>query len=195
MNPPGHLEDRVISRRAVATLLAAILAAGCSTTTPSPRLSSPTPTTVAVSPGECPVTEGRPGTTPPPGQVPQSSTAPTPNPSPLVTPWFDTWDGNAAIWIQLPTNGVLPAMPEPGKTTIFTKFPWFRVLPGQLTASGVRLDGDGEFSADVGTPSEYGPTGFVPSILAFDQPGCWQITGSLQGQTLSFVTRVIVQSQ
>ena len=195
MNPPGHLEVRGISPRVVATLLVTILAAGCSPTTPSPRISSLTPTTVAVSPGECPVTEGQPGTTPPPGLVPQRSTSPTPNPSPLVTPWFDTWYGNAAIWIQLPTNGVLPATPEPGKTTIFIKFPWFRVVSGQLTASGVRLDGDGEFSADVGTLSEYGSTGFVPSILTFDQPGCWQITGSLQGQTLSFVTRVIVQSQ
>jgi hypothetical protein len=117
-----------------------------------------------------------------------------PNPSTLPVPWVDTWYGNEAIWIRLPPGGVLPAMPDPGETTISTKFPWWRVLPGQLTASGVALDGDGQFSADVRTPSEYGPTGFVPSGLTFDHPGCWRITGSLQGQTLSFVINVVVQS-
>jgi hypothetical protein len=179
--------------RLAAAVLSVIGIAACSAV-PSPSSTASlvpsglsTPTLVALaSPGVCPVTIGQPGTTPPPSVVP--------NPSTLPVPWVDTWYGNEAIWIRLPPGGVLPAMPDPGETTISTKFPWWRVLPGQLTASGVALDGDGQFSADVRTPSEYGPTGFVPSGLTFDHPGCWRITGSLQGQTLSFVINVVVQS-
>jgi len=165
----------------------AILAAGCSASpTPPPSVASPTATpAAAASPGACPVTVGKPGTKPPP-QFDKNA---------LPVPWVDTWYGNDAIWVRLPIEGVLPAMPDPGQTTISTKFPWWRVLPGQLTASAVRLDGGGQFSADVRRPDEYGPTGFVPSGLAFDHPGCWRVTGSVQGHTLSFVTRVVVQSQ
>lgn len=171
----------------VVALLAVILAAGCSSPpTPSERIPSATPTLAAVSSvGVCPITVGQPGTKPP---------AAVADPSTLPVPWVDIWYGNDAIWIRLPIGGVLPAMPDPGQSTISTKFPWWRVLPGQLTASGVGLDGGGQFSADVRTPGEYGPTGFVPSGLTFDHPGCWRITGSLQGRSLSFVTRVVVQS-
>jgi hypothetical protein len=103
----------------------------------------------------------------------------------------DTWYGNAAIWVRLPTQGVLSAMPDPGKTTMSTKFPWWRALPGQLTVSAVDLvRGGSQFRADVGTVDEYGPTGFVPSGLTFDRAGCWEITGSVQSQTLAFVAIV-----
>ena len=86
-------------------------------------------------------------------------------------------------------------MPDPGKTTISAKFPWWRVLSGPLTVSGSQLiGGGGQLEADVGKVSEYGTTGFVPSGLTFDGPGCWSITGSVQGQTLSFIADVVVQS-
>ena len=110
-------------------------------------------------------------------------------------PWVDAWYGNDAIWVRLPTQGVLPASRDPGKTTISTKFPWWRVLAGQLSAWTIPIDRpDVRLSADVRTVSEYGDTGFVPSNLVFDAPGCWQITGSLNGHTLSIVARVVVQS-
>lgn len=50
-----------------------------------------------------------------------------PDPSVLPVPWVDRWYGNEAIWIRLPTDGVLPAAPDPGTDTISTKFPWWRV--------------------------------------------------------------------
>lgn len=160
---------------------------GACITAPIPTASLATATVdVAGSPGSCPVTVGQPGTAPP---------ASVPDPSSLPVPWVDTWFGNTAIWIRLPIHGVLPAMPDPGKTTISTKFPWWRVLSGQLTVSGNEVSGaGGQLEADVGKESEYGPTGFVPSGLTFGGPGCWSITGSVQGQTLSFIASVVVQS-
>ena len=141
--------------------------------------------------GPCPLTLGAEGVLPPKSVEP--------NPSVLPVPWVDRWYGNEAIWIRLPTDGVLPAQPDPAATdhdtdTLYTKFPWWRVLAGQLLASARSLDGSsGQFEAEVGTVSEYGPTGFVPSILTFDHAGCWEITASLGGQTLSFVTRVVAR--
>lgn len=114
-----------------------------------------------------------------------------PDPSVLPVPWVDTWYGNEAIWVRLPTDGILPAAPDPGRNTLSTKFPWWRVLSGQLLATGRSTDGStGELQASVGSVDEYGPNGFVSSILTFDHAGCWEITASLNGRTLSFVTRV-----
>jgi hypothetical protein len=117
-----------------------------------------------------------------------------PNVQPV--PWVDTWYGNEAIWIRLPRQGILPAFPDAGATTISTKFPWWRIGTGQLTVAARPLDGGpNHFVADVRTVSEYGPTGFVPSGLTFDRPGCWEITGSLGGRELSFVTNVVLQAE
>lgn len=112
----------------------------------------------------------------------------------LPVPWVHTWLASEAIWIRLPRHGVLPAQPDP-QGGISTKFPWWRVIRGQLHAwahpvgrSRPRLD------ADVSPVGDYGPTGFVPSGLRFSEPGCWKVTGSLRGHKLSFVTRVVVQT-
>lgn len=147
--------------------------------------------TAGASPGPCQLTLGTKGVQPP--------DAVAPDPSVLPVPWVDRWYGNEAIWIRLPTDGVLPAQPDPAATdhdagTLYTKFPWWRVLGGQLLASARSLDrSSGQFDAEIGSVSEYGPTGFVPSILTFDHAGCWEITASLGGQTLSFVTRVVAR--
>lgn len=45
--------------------------------------------------------------------------------------------------------------------------------------------------AYVAPAADYGSKGFAPSFLRFSSPGCWRITGSLRGHTLSFVARVI----
>ena len=159
MSQAGHLADR-LRPRVVVALLATVLAAGCNATTPSPGLLSPSAPVATMSSGDCPVTVVQPGTTPPP-EVPQPSSLPTQNPSPLVTPW--PWYGSGALWVMLPANGALPAMPEPGKTTIFTKFPWFRLLPGQVTVSGVRLDGAGQAAGRSPAPCRGRPSRSWPA--------------------------------
>lgn len=148
---------------------------------------TPSPTAPAVSLVACTVTVGRSGTHPP---------AVVGDPSVLPVPWVDTWYGNDAIWIRLPRQGTLPAFADAGTTTISTKFPWWRVLAGPLTVSARPVDGGtNHFVADVGTVGGYGPTGFVPSGLTFDHPGCWEITGSLDGRELSFLANIVVLAE
>jgi hypothetical protein len=110
-------------------------------------------------------------------------------------PWVRVWRGSTAIWIRLPRHGTLPAWPDPNGTTISTKFPWWRVLPGNLHAWAQPVGRAGpRLRAFVEPASSYGPTGFVPSMLHFSEPGCWRITGSLRGHTFSFVSRVVRRS-
>ena len=114
----------------------------------------------------------------------------------LPVPWVHTWLASPAIWIRLPRRGVLPAQRDRNGRTISTKFPWWRVLGGQLHASAHPVGRlHPRLTADVATPGEYGPTGFAPSTLRFSKPGCWRVTGSLRGHTISFVTRVVIASQ
>jgi hypothetical protein len=114
----------------------------------------------------------------------------------MPVPYVHTWFGSKAIWIRLPRQGVLPAQRDPGGRTISAKFPWWRVLSGQLHAWSQPLGRVGaRISADVGTVQAYGPSGFVPSTLRFSRAGCWRVTGSVGGHSLSFVTRVVTVKQ
>jgi len=118
-------------------VLAGLLASCASTVAPTEASNSVTPlpptfsptdsqsppiATPAGSPPLCSTTVGRPGTKPP---------APF-NPDDLPVGYVDTWYGNDAIWIRLPKEGIIPALPDDGQVTISAKFPWWRVLPGQL---------------------------------------------------------------
>lgn len=100
------------------------------------------------------------------------------------------WYGNAALWVAVPADGVLPAMLTsqwPGEWG--TKFPWWRLIAGDLTITARSLGGpDGEFHGEV--PSGYGKTGFIPSGLIWPKLGCWQVTGTVDGHSLTLVMRV-----
>ena len=134
---------------------------------------------------DCPVTRGVPGTRPPPALNYQP-----PPPVPYVHDWY----GTEVIWVMLPTRGRLPAQldPAPGwPARSSTKFPWYGLRPGQLRITGQRLDGPGRFAAQIGTTQQgYGPPGFVPSTLHWSAPGCWRLTATLAGSSLSYTTRV-----
>lgn len=106
----------------------------------------------------------------------------------LPVPWVRDWYGNNAIWVRLAPTGVLPALDNAG--VLKTKYPWWRVLPGTIAISARRLDGPGTgFSGDT-APSGYGDTGFVPGMLTWPALGCWQITGTLDGGSLTFTVWV-----
>ena len=110
----------------------------------------------------------------------------------LPVPYVRTWLGSRAIWLRLPLHGVLPAQHDPSEDAMSTKFPWWRVLAGQLHAWAHPVGhARPRLRADVASAADYGPKGFVPSFLRFSKPGCWKVTGSLRGHTISFVTRVI----
>jgi hypothetical protein len=125
--------------------------------------------------GSCPVTA-------PNGHRPQGE-----QPSPRS-------HGNDALTTVLwPESGVQfqpggPGCVEPNGY-LGMKFPWWRGVRGALTVEGRRLDGEaGPLYAHV--PSGYGPTGFQATGLLFAGPGCWEVTGHVGGESLTFVTLV-----
>ena len=161
-----------------------VVAAACGPALVSVTPGAPTPTGSVAPPTEdltsCAVTIGEPGTKPP--QF---------DPDVLPVPYVDTWYGNDAIWIRLPIGGILPATRDTTGAELWAKFPWWRLVPGPLQVWAQRRPGNDRLDAEVGTVPEYGTVGFVPSGLLFSRAGCWEITGSLNGQTLSFTTVVI----
>jgi hypothetical protein len=69
------------------------------------------------------------------------------------------------------------------------KVAWNRLVPGTLAVTGRRLDADAApLRADV--LDGYGDIGGVTSILIFPTSGCWEVTGTLDNHSLTFVLRV-----
>jgi hypothetical protein len=111
------------------------------------------------------------------------------------TYYLHGWYGNIALWVGVPINGVLPAARPVGTPWAAsdwgTKFPWWPAVPGQLTITARRLDGPSAgFHAQPSAPSSIGNSHFIPSGLYWPAPGCWQVTGTISGQSLTFVTWV-----
>jgi hypothetical protein len=102
------------------------------------------------------------------------------------------WYGNTALRVEVPSQGVLPAMHPTGSAWANewgTKFPWWRLVPGNLTIAAHRLDGPSRgFHGTVA--SGYGRLGFISAGLIWPAPGCWQVTGTVSGHSLTFVTWV-----
>lgn len=69
------------------------------------------------------------------------------------------------------------------------KWPWIRLIEGMVTVGGIRLD-DQAPMARAYFSDGYGNIGFQPSYLVFPTPGCWQIKGSVSGQSITFVVLV-----
>lgn len=72
------------------------------------------------------------------------------------------------------------------------KFGWLRGegLRGKLAIHGKRLDAPAPpLRADI--PEGYGNTGFQASGLIFPTEGCWEVTGEVGGNRVTFVTRVV----
>ena len=70
--------------------------------------------------------------------------------------------GNQTLWVGLPAYSTLHS-DTPSADPIMVRFPWWRLKAGRLTITALRLDGTSAgFSADPGTVSEYGDSGFAP---------------------------------
>jgi hypothetical protein len=83
------------------------------------------------------------------------------------------------------------------------KWPWVPVAPGELplvpedlSITGRRLDGPAPpLRAQISTGTiEYGYF-FFPSYLIFATPGCWEVTGRLGQESLTFVTLVVLEGE
>lgn len=103
--------------------------------------------------------------------------------------------GNAALWTNLWMWGegevpVPSSHTQPDGSLGPMKWAWYRYVPGQLTIDGRRLDAPAPpLQADI--PTGYGEAGFQVSGITFPTEGCWEITGRLGDERLTFVTIVI----
>jgi hypothetical protein len=108
---------------------------------------------------------------------------------PIASASDPSWYGNGAVWTKLPPPTQVMRDTRTGMLTL--KVGWFRARPGLVTVTAKPLHGPpARFTADVGTPQEYGPTGFTASGLAFGRPGCWQLRARLAGASLTLVLYV-----
>jgi len=141
-------------------LVLAVLTGGCTAT------SSPT------APASCTVTQ-------PNGQRPPEESA------------GGNYYGNAALVTILYPAGVVQTSPDlvQADGSIARKFPWWRLVEGQLGITGRRLDGAAP-PAHGEVPDGYGSSGFQASGIVFPSPGCWEITGTVGSASLTFVTWV-----
>ncbi len=99
--------------------------------------------------------------------------------------------GNGELWTALWPGGVVLVEPvmvdDQGRPTM--KWPWWRGLEGELVISGQRIDAESTGLWAV-IPDGYESTGFQPSRLIFDAPGCWEVTARVADAELVFVTEV-----
>jgi hypothetical protein len=100
---------------------------------------------------------------------------------------FNDWYGNDVLWVALPPGAKILKPPGEGLSEMF---PWVRLIHGNLTIEGRRLD-DASGPARLSVPSGYGVgSGFQASGIAFPTEGCWEVTGKIARQELSFVVEV-----
>lgn len=103
--------------------------------------------------------------------------------------------GNDALSVGLWTDGTIIFAPDgPGGVledgSLAMKFPWYRYIEGELIIEGRRLDADAPALRASVSPY-YGTTGLQVGSLIFPTPGCWEVTGRVGNENLTFVTRVI----
>ncbi|HEY6278681.1 MAG TPA: hypothetical protein VIX86_20405 [Streptosporangiaceae bacterium] len=174
----------------LAALAAVIMTASCSAgAPPAARPSAPPPAASSAAPlaapANCPVTR----------PIPQASPPASLHAIDNFTYYVHGWYGNAALWVGVPVRGVLPAgrpYGTPWATSKWgTKFPWWPVIPGKLAITARRLDGPSAgFRSQITGLSSIGKAHFIPSGLLWPAPGCWQVTGTVSGHSLTFVAWV-----
>jgi hypothetical protein len=103
-----------------------------------------------------------------------------------------TYHGNGRLWVGLPHDGrlVAGAAPRLRDGSMALKFGWWRGVRGLLLIDGHRLDGPApQLLSSI--PAGYGDLGFQATTLVFPTDGCWQVTGRVGDDELSFVIRVV----
>jgi hypothetical protein len=169
--------------RALAPILGVCLVTGCTPSTSG----TPSPSLLAAG-TPCPVT------TPPPVAVaPPPSTGTGPNPTLTFTAGAGNFlYGNDRLIAILPNDGTIHPSDQARGLPGGVKFPWWRVAHGTLTVTTLRLDAPST-ALPANVPGGYGEIGFQVSGLNFPAPGCWQVTGAVDGGALTFVVNVAAQ--
>jgi hypothetical protein len=127
--------------------------------------------------GRCPVTRALSHAAPPASVVSGIS---------LPLPGIEGWYGNAAFWILIQAGGRLPAQFNRQTDRWQSKLPVWREATGYLRFTARRLDGPGAGFAY--STFGYGTEGFNATRLVWPGLGCWQVTGTVGGRSLTFVT-------
>lgn len=99
--------------------------------------------------------------------------------------------GNDAVVTVLWPNGVvvIESSMVLADGTLAMKWPWWREAPGRLAVEGHRLDAPSP-SLRSSIPDGYGDNGFQASGIFFPSEGCWEVTGRVGQESLTFVTWV-----
>lgn len=96
--------------------------------------------------------------------------------------------GNGKIWVSLTTSGKL-YLQQNDKGEWGTKLLWYRGVPGKLVITGRRLDAK---SAPLWASSDGLPeTGIQSSSVYFPTEGCWEVTGTVDNNKLTFVIEAV----
>jgi hypothetical protein len=131
------------------------------------------------------------GATPCPVTIPNGSTPPREQPSP-------DYHGNGGLWTALWPEGTVVFVPGgPGEIrpdgSLGMKWPWWlesTAAGTPLTIEGRRLDAPAPpLRAEI--HSAYEGSMFQASGLSFPSEGCWEVTGTAGGASLTFVTFVM----
>jgi hypothetical protein len=175
-------------------LAAAVITAGCTAGAPTAVRPGARPGPAARAAPAAPVGPAAPASCPVTRPLPHASPPPQLRAIDKFTYYLDGWYGNSALWMGVPVRGVLPAMHPygtPWAAEWGTKFPWWRAIPGTLTITARRLDGPSAgFQSQVAYQGKYGTAGLTPSGLYWPAPGCWQVTGTIAGRSLTIVAWV-----
>jgi len=110
-----------------------------------------------------------------------------PLPTPLPVGPTDYWYGAGPLWVDL--SLILTAQPRPvGPDGVRYRVRWKAFVDGRLTARVSRLDAPGEGSTQVFPASAEGHE-FWTGEVWLAEAGCWLVTATVGGVSLSFVMR------
>jgi hypothetical protein len=104
----------------------------------------------------------------------------------LPVPGVEGWYGNEAFWVLIQTGGELQANFNREMDRWQSKLPVWRQASGFLSFTARRLNGP--IAGFEARTSFYGTRGFDATSLIWPGLGCWQITGTVGGHSLTLVT-------
>jgi len=148
-------------------------------------------------------------TFPPAAEVPSSCPITRPSSPPFVPPipypstpnyGAQFWYGSPALWTAQPLGGAWDGLPHRADGYFQKVFWWTPDYPAELardpahygfppfTVTGRWLDGDAPpLAADRATNATDGNGTSILVGVTFPTAGCWQVTGTYEGHSLSFV--------
>jgi hypothetical protein len=122
----------------------------------------------------------------------------TPAPYPVKAPYSSFWYGDERFWTMLGGDGTWAGLPRNERGYRQKVFWWYPGFNGRLEARpdlkvvGRRLDGPESFVSQPATNAHHADFGGWTILSGIDVPttGCWELTGTYRGQTLTFVVWV-----